>query len=404
MIRTTRDEHLFAPGPKRILAIDGGGIRGILTVQILKRMEDMLRARQPEHARASFRLCDYFDLIGGTSTGAIIAACLALGRSVDEIAALYQKLGACIFEPTLFRKGFMRAKFSDKPLRDALEAEFAGATLGSENLHTGLGIVTKRLDTGSAWILHNNPRARYYAPAPGSNALANRDYSLAQVVRASTAAPHYFDGEEIEIALGAGGKTQKGSFVDGGVSPHNNPSLQLLLLATLDGHRLNWAPGADNLLLISLGTGRTEIKPRPEPEGLFKFDIADALGKRAAVNAVLSLGALMNDCADLVELLMQWFSASAPGRVIDREVGDLSNDLAGGHAMMTYARYNAVFDQRWLQDELALDYSDARVQQLDVMDDPKNMDDLSAIGRAVGLSLVKESHFPQRFNPSPLPG
>lgn len=399
MTRKTRDEHLFGPGPKRILALDGGGIRGIFTVQILKRMEDLLRARQPAAERANFRLCDYFDLIGGTSTGAIIAACLAVGRSVDEIEVLYKKLGASIFEPTLFRKGFMRAKFSDKPLREALEQEFAGATLGSAALHTGLGIVTKRLDTGSAWIVHNNPRGRYYAPAAGSDALANRDYLLAQVVRASAAAPHYFDGEEIEIAVGANGKTQKGSFVDGGVSPHNNPSLQLLLLATLDGHRLNWASGADKLLLVSLGTGRTEIKPRPDPEGLFNFDIADALGKRAAVNAVLSLGALMNDCAELVELLMQWFSASPGGRVIDREVGDLSNDIAGGHAMMSYARYDAVFDRQWLKDELQLDYATARVQQLSAMDEPGNMDDLSIIGRAVGSMLVKESHFPQRFNP-----
>lgn len=249
-------------------------------------------------------------------------------------------------------------------------------------------------------MLHNNPRGKYFAPIAGSDALANCDYSLAQVVRASAAAPHYFDGEEIEIAVGADGKTQRGNFVDGGVSPHNNPSLQLLLLATLDGHRLNWASGADQLLLISLGTGRTEIKPRPEPEGLFKFDIADALGKRAAVNAVLSLGALMNDCADLVELLMQWFSASPAGRVIDGEVGDLSNDIAGGHAMMTYTRYDAVFDRQWLQDALKLDYTTARVAQLGAMDDPGNMDDLSIIGRAVGAALVKESHFPQRFNPA----
>ena len=345
MTRRTRDEHLFGPGPKRILALDGGGIRGIFTVQILKRMEDLLRARQPAAERVNFRLCDYFDLIGGTSTGAIIAACLAVGRSVDEIEALYKKLGASIFEPTLFRKGFMRAKFSDKPLREALEQEFAGATLGSAALHTGLGIVTKRLDTGSAWIVHNNPRGQYFAPAAGSDALANRDYLLAQVVRASAAAPHYFDGEEIEIAVGANGKTQTGNFVDGGVSPHNNPSLQLLLLATLDGHRLNWASGADKLLLVSLGTGRTEIKPRPDPEGLFNFDIA------------------------------------------------------GGHAMMSYARDDAVFDRNWLADEMPLDYATARVQRLCAMGEPGNMTEQSIIGRAVGSRLVKESHFPQRFNP-----
>lgn len=398
MAKKTRDQHLFGPGPKRILALDGGGIRGIMTVQILKRMEALLRARRPEAERADFRLCDYFDLIGGTSTGAIIAACLALGRSVDEIDTLYRELGKCIFQPTLFRKGFMRAKFDETPLRKALEREFADVTLGSDKLKTGLGVVTKRLDTGSAWILHNNPRGRYFAPGPDSEAVPNRDYSLAQLVRASTAAPHFFDGEEINVALGLAGKVQKGQFVDGGVSPHNNPALQMLLLATLDGHRLNWATGADELLLVSLGTGRTEKRPRPEPEGLFSFDIASKLGKAAAANAVLSLSALMSDCADLVELLMQWFSGTAPGRVIDSEIGDLSNDVAGGQALMTYARYDAVFDRAWLQDKLDLDYTAQRVGELDAMDNAENLEDLIKIGAAAGQKLVADSHFPARFD------
>ena len=151
----------------------------------------------------------------------------------------------------------------------------------------------------------------------------------------------FFDGEEIEVTVGADGKSQKGRFVDAGVSPHNNPSLQLLLL---DGHRLNWATGADELLLVSLDTGRSEIRPRPDPEGLFNFDIA------------------------------------------------------GGHAMMSYARDDAVFDRNWLADEMPLDYATARVQRLCAMGEPGNMTEQSIIGRAVGSRLVKESHFPQRFN------
>ena len=63
--------HLFGPGPKRILALDGGGIRGILTVQFLKRIEKLVRDRTGDNSAV---LADYFDLIGGTSTGAIIAS------------------------------------------------------------------------------------------------------------------------------------------------------------------------------------------------------------------------------------------------------------------------------------------------------------------------------------------
>ena len=62
-------QRLRAPGPKRILALDGGGIRGALTLGYLKRIEAILRTR---HNRPDLRLCDYFDLVGGTSTGAIM--------------------------------------------------------------------------------------------------------------------------------------------------------------------------------------------------------------------------------------------------------------------------------------------------------------------------------------------
>jgi uncharacterized protein len=68
--------------PKRILSLDGGGIRGILTLEYLGVVESLLRKRS---GRDDFRLCDYFDLIGGTSTGSIIAAGLACGMLVDQL-------------------------------------------------------------------------------------------------------------------------------------------------------------------------------------------------------------------------------------------------------------------------------------------------------------------------------
>ena len=64
-----RDRHLFAPGRKAILSIDGGGIRGLIALGFLTRLESLLTIR----AGAPVRLCDRFDLIGGTSTGAIVA-------------------------------------------------------------------------------------------------------------------------------------------------------------------------------------------------------------------------------------------------------------------------------------------------------------------------------------------
>src|ERR1700710_1152361 len=81
--------------PKRILALDGGGIRGALSLGYLQRIEDILRSQNSNDN--NFRLSHYFDLIGGTSTGSIIAACLSIGMSVSDIKKMYFDLGGKIF-------------------------------------------------------------------------------------------------------------------------------------------------------------------------------------------------------------------------------------------------------------------------------------------------------------------
>ncbi|MEL7145178.1 MAG: patatin-like phospholipase family protein, partial [Bacteroidota bacterium] len=77
----------------KILSLDGGGLRGILTLAILEKLEEEIKAQYGKGTR----ICDYFDIIGGTSTGSIIASALAIGKSVNEITDLYQKLGVKIF-------------------------------------------------------------------------------------------------------------------------------------------------------------------------------------------------------------------------------------------------------------------------------------------------------------------
>src|SRR4051794_35525933 len=93
----TRDEHFRSDGrPKRILALDGGGLRGILSLGILEKVEALLRERHG--GGDGFRLCHYFDLIAGTSTGAIIAAALAQGWGVGKLTDKYFSLGKRVFE------------------------------------------------------------------------------------------------------------------------------------------------------------------------------------------------------------------------------------------------------------------------------------------------------------------
>ncbi len=89
-----RDYQLFGPGPKRILSLDGGGVRGSITVAFLERIEALLSA----HGGRPVRLGDHFHLVGGTSTGAIIAGSLALGFRGEQVRKLYTELAPLAFK------------------------------------------------------------------------------------------------------------------------------------------------------------------------------------------------------------------------------------------------------------------------------------------------------------------
>jgi hypothetical protein len=155
--------------PKRILALDGGGIRGVLTAGLLRRMEEILRARVG--GDPNFRLSDYFDLIGGTSTGSIIAAGLSLGMTAEEVRNHYFTLGNATFKRDLLRIGAIRQKYDADNVVEALKALFKDRTLASSDFKTGLMVMSKRLDTGSQWPLSNNPAAptvRWTFPTAGN--------------------------------------------------------------------------------------------------------------------------------------------------------------------------------------------------------------------------------------------
>ena len=83
--------------PHKILSLDGGGIKGVLTLEVLVSIENLLRERIG-NGSADFRLCHFFDYIGGTSTGGIIAAGLARGMSAEDLLKFYDEVGPKMFE------------------------------------------------------------------------------------------------------------------------------------------------------------------------------------------------------------------------------------------------------------------------------------------------------------------
>src|SRR5438067_9933629 len=179
--------------------------------QYLPGIESELRKRS---GNPKLVLADYFDYVAGTSTGAIIAALIALGYSVDEIRDFYLRSGAEMFHKARLWERF-RTKFESDQLSEMLRDVIGeDTTLGSEKLRSLLMMVLRNATTDSPWPVTNNPAAKYNDV---TRAGCNLKLPLWQLVRASTAAPTYCPPEVIDI-------DHDFIFVDGGVTMYNNPA------------------------------------------------------------------------------------------------------------------------------------------------------------------------------------
>jgi hypothetical protein len=342
----------------------------------LARIEELLRqqADDPELV-----LSDYFDLIGGTSTGAIIASVLALGWPVHEIQHMYATLGRTAFTPKRSWFGpagrVLGAKFDDKPLATILKQHLGDIRLGSGELRTGLMVVAKRADTASVWVFVNTPQHKFYE--------MNRNVRLWEIVRASTAAPTYFKPQFI-ADIGGG---ESGVFVDGGVSMHSNPALQLLMVANLDGFGLRWPLGAENVLLCSVGTGA--YTATAGKDALQKYSNLHWLGLLAVQ--------LMKDTSELNQTILEWMSDSPTAKVLDRQIEDLRKDQLGPTPLITYLRYDIELEREALG-AIGLEYSAKQVASLRKLGNVENIAELERVGVCAAAVEVEESHFPQRFD------
>lgn len=208
--------------PLRILSLDGGGAKGFYSLGVLREIEGLVE--KP--------LCEAFDLVFGTSTGAIIAALIALGRSVDEIHKLY-----CDYVPRIMQ----RKSAKDKT---AALAELGAVVFEDKmfaDVKTRVGIVATR------WVMErpmifkgdiSQAHGRFGTFVPGFGV------SIADAVQASCSAYPFFDRKVVHTAAG-----DDVELVDGGYCA-NNPTLYAIADAT---RALNYAP--ENLRVVSVGVG-----------------------------------------------------------------------------------------------------------------------------------------------------
>ncbi len=397
-------EHLSPDtGVKRVLSLDGGGVKGMLTLGMLKPLEDELRRRAG--GESDFRLCDYYDLIGGTSTGAIIASGLSLGLSVEELIELYRKLGPDVFGRTAGDGVFLQSKFDSKKLRRALASVMTTKTIGSQDLKTGLAIIAKRIDTGSPWVITNHPLGIYYDPPEESGIFPNKRYRLVDVVLASAAAPTFFDEVSIDIRFDERRRTiEKGAFVDGAVSGFNNPSLQLLMLALEPAYKFGWKSGADSLMMTSFGTGMR----RPGVDGeSFK-------GLPPGLRGVHALRAMVYDTQLQGVMFLQAFSNPRKPWRINSEVGTMDGVCFSSEPLLDYQRIDIMLDQKpkpkrrgdptppmtALERLIGRELDATVLNALDLMDNGKeaNLELLLEVGVAAGRTFVDATYPDPKFD------
>jgi hypothetical protein len=326
---------------KRILTLDGGGIRGVFSLQILAKIEELLRKEQNNERLV---LGEVFDLIAGTSTGAIIATFLKWGMSVADIDRLYDERAAEMFARERWYR-WWKSKFRAESIAGFFQQTFreendSPALFGSERLRKYLLVVMRNASTGSPWPLCNNPAAKYMER---SRADCNLNVPIWQLLRASTAAPYYFPPEAIQL-----GERQY-LFVDGGLTSYNNPSLIAVLTATLPQYQLGWTATPEELHVVSVGTGAVRAKLPAKIAA--KINMLDQIKYLAP--AMISSAAVDQDklCRILGDFVNGTEIRSKDGRQIlgsdeiDAEIGmlDAPSLFGAGEQKFTYVRYDAPF-------------------------------------------------------------
>ncbi|MBC6686127.1 patatin-like phospholipase family protein [Wolbachia pipientis] len=210
---------------KYILSVDGGGIRGIIPAIILAEIEQ--RTKKP--------IAEIFDLVAGTSTGGIVVAGLCKKDkpqySANDLVELYQEYGAYIFKSSFFRRSILSwfncAQYPHKNIESILEKYFCDDTLQNTLSNVLL----------TSYDIQNNCPFFFKSWKEGN-------IKLKDALRATTAAPTYFIPKHLKI------DQIDRVLVDGGVFA-NNPAA----CAYASGKRL--FPN-DDILLLSIGTGRTD--------------------------------------------------------------------------------------------------------------------------------------------------
>lgn len=235
------------PEPIRVLSVTGGGLLGVVPAAMLVRLEALGRAAYGPN----YRLHHSFDMVGGTSTGAVIATCVALGLSASDIAHIYLRDAPNGFKPRRAALPFFHDRLNDDLFMAHITRWTGQQRLSRQGLNCDLTILVKNLSRAipMAFSTMSNglePRHCLGAEVRGD------ELPLDKLLRASTAAPGLFRPAMLPTAPDGG----LDLCIDGALSPFNNPAVLLNAIA-MEGQ-----PG--EIVLTGLGTGSSRPRYRSE--------------------------------------------------------------------------------------------------------------------------------------------
>ncbi|RKU38847.1 hypothetical protein C6496_04920 [Candidatus Poribacteria bacterium] len=207
-----------------ILALDGGGTRGIYTAQLLAKIEQAFQKR--------IKTC--FDLIAGTSTGAIIAGAAVSDIPMQDIVELFETETPHIFRRRWYRIPLFLSKYPSQKLAQVIAAHLPATPLGE--IETPLMITSSEISKSEIHIFRSNYGSRDSKIAP-----TDEDTNLRDAILASCAAPTFFAPKSLDNSL----------LADGGLWA-NNPSTIALVEALS-----TFQKDTREIRMLSLGTGRS---------------------------------------------------------------------------------------------------------------------------------------------------
>lgn len=226
---------------KRILSIDGGGIRGIIPLCALVKLEQQLQ--QPIH--------EHFSFVAGTSTGAIIAGALATGMTAERCLQLYRELGKEVFvlNPLDFVLTLGSFKYRCRPLHQFLSQFLGNPTLNALPANIEIMLTAMRVRDGRPYYFVRDNAFTRALP----NHINTGELSLIDCIVASAAAPTFFEPWDVPGI---------GPCVDGGVGIAGNPAYQAAVEAFYYTPQGRWQPSTTSI--VSLGTGVYHADAKPQ--------------------------------------------------------------------------------------------------------------------------------------------